>query len=157
MEEIFKPIKGYEGIYEVSNLGNVRNKKKVLLSPWVERGYFRVDLCNKGQSEKKKVHILVAEAFCEKPEGKVEVHHMNKNKLDNRAENLVWLTHMEHQMLHQNIFAPKPVKQIDANGNIIRFESAQAAGRAGFNPSHIIACCKGFERTHKGFRWEYDI
>ena len=156
MEEIFKPVKGYEGIYEISNLGNIRNRKRIL-KPFIDLGYFRIDLCNNGNVERKKIHILVAEAFCEKPDGAVEVHHINKNKLDNRAENLVWLTHIEHQVIHQNIFAPKPIKRIDPNGNVVRFESAQAAGRAGFNTGHIIACCKGNEKTHKGFRWEYDI
>lgn len=109
-EEIWKPVVGYEGLYEVSNLGNVKAVEKIVGHPTGQcrrpekmiklqnnsYGYYVVNLSKDGKPHTKGVHILVAEAFLEKPEGKCEVDHINRNRKDNRVENLKWCTHKEN-------------------------------------------------------------
>lgn len=96
-EEIWKDIHGYEGLYQVSNLGNVfsvRNKK--ILSQSEHTTYSIVCLSKDGKSKAFGVHRLVASAFIPNPDGKNTVNHINCNRHDNRAENLEWLTWEEN-------------------------------------------------------------
>lgn len=113
MEEVWKDIKGYEGWYQVSNLGQVKRLKKVhfnhgkeniverehILTPTTDKnGYLVVILSNKGENRKHvKVHRLVAEAFIENTENKPQVDHINRIRNDNRVENLRWVTNSENQ------------------------------------------------------------
>jgi len=100
--EIWKDIKGYEGIYQVSNLGNVKNikyERKKNLSPAKTRyGYLKVVLCKKGVNKSKIVHKLVAIAFLNhKPCGwELVVNHKDFNKLNNKLENLEIVTNREN-------------------------------------------------------------
>jgi len=105
MNEIWKDIKGYEGIYEVSNLGRVRsiprngtiNKTKIL-SPALIHGYYSLCLRNKNK-KMHRVSRLVAQAFIPNPENKPEVNHIDGNKKNNVVCNLEWNTASEN-MLH---------------------------------------------------------
>lgn len=121
--EIWKQISGYEGLYEVSNLGNVRSverrvwsrgfyvtlkgkaKKQVIDT----RGYCVVFLFKEGKQKTHRVHRLVANAFIPNPYNKSEIDHINTNKQDNRADNLKWVTPKENS---ENAISHK--KQIDA-------------------------------------------
>lgn len=119
MEEIWKDVVGYEGLYEVSNLGRVRSvfrlktvsrngivydvpyKSKVLRPQQMKHGYVGVWLYGKGGASGKNgkqiaVHRIVADAFCHKDSGDCEVNHLNEDKSDNRACNLEWCTHKEN-------------------------------------------------------------
>lgn len=116
---MFKPVKDYEGLYEVSDSGIVkrlggnvsiktenkyythcdkyiRNKKEMILRPRIINKYLNVSLFKDGKYKHYRVHRLVAEAFCEKPGNAECVNHKNANKLDNRAENLEWVTQKEN-------------------------------------------------------------
>lgn len=105
--EIWKPVVGYEGLYECSSMGNVRSldryvnskngsfalKKGKTLKPYVSKqGYCIVSIVDKV----KKIHRIVAEAFIPNPENKPYIDHINTDKTDNRVENLRWVTPKEN-------------------------------------------------------------
>lgn len=95
--EIWLPVKGFEGLYEVSNLGRVRNTKEYkILSIRNNLGYSAVRFNRVGKQYFKVVHRLVAEAFLPNPDGKRCVNHKNRIKTDNNIENLEWCTHREN-------------------------------------------------------------
>lgn len=108
--ELFRTVCGYEGKYEVSNMGNVRSLSRSTLGRWGKMktspgrmlkpsisnvGYLRIDLCQGGKPKHHSVHRLVAIAFVPNKHSKGTVNHINGNKLDNRADNLEWATPKE--------------------------------------------------------------
>lgn len=100
LEENWKTIAGYEGYYEVSDLGNVRSldrgnrKGKLLVSNTGK--YKGVFLCKLGTIKRKNIHRLVAETFIPNPENKPLVNHKDGDKHNNKLENLEWCTHQEN-------------------------------------------------------------
>ena len=105
MKEIWKDIEGYEGKYQVSNMGrvktlNYRNSgKEQILHSNPTGGYCIVGLC-KTKRKTYYIHRLVAAAFVPNPENKPEVNHINHNKRDNRASNLEWVTQYENGLAY---------------------------------------------------------
>lgn len=113
VQEIFVPIKGYEGLYEVSNHGNVKTLAKVMDMPLghgvkvfpekimskvkTKTGYERVKLSNNGSKKLVSVHRLVAMAFLPNPENKATVNHKDGNKSNNHVDNLEWATTQENE------------------------------------------------------------
>lgn len=104
MTEVWKPIEGYEGLYEVSNYGNVRRVFRYgrpYISPCkckvTKDGYYESTLVKENKPKSIRTHRLVAKAFCENPENKLEVNHIDGNKLNNHADNLEWCTSSENQ------------------------------------------------------------
>lgn len=107
MLEIWKPINEYFGIYEISNLGNVKryykNGKTKILQPRLNhKGYERVCLCNKNTRKEFCVHRLVGEAFIKNKYNKPQINHKNGIKTDNMMSNLEWVTPKEN-CLHRSI------------------------------------------------------
>lgn len=143
--EIWKAINGYEGLYEVSNLGNVRSLDRLvnnnggldfrrgkILQPNYCRGYRLVCLCKDGKVRKKRIARLVANAFIPNTHNKEEVDHINTIKDDDRVENLRWVNKSENmcnpltkEHLRKN--KSKRVLMLDYNGEITFFDSALQA------------------------------
>lgn len=93
MDEIWKDIEGYEGLYQVSNLGNVYScKYKKIFKPCIRRKYFSVILSKNKVIKNCYVHRLVAAAFIPNPDNKPQVNHKDLNKLNNELSNLEWVT-----------------------------------------------------------------
>ena len=113
MNEIFKDIKGYEGSYQISNLGNVKslaksdgngNRDRILNFDKDTRKntqYSRVTLSKNGKTKRFQVHRLVAETFIPNPENKPFVNHIDNNGLNNMVTNLEWCTQTEN-MAHSS-------------------------------------------------------
>jgi hypothetical protein len=93
LEEIWKDIKDYEGIYQVSNLGRIRNiEYNWLKAPSLHKGkYLRIQLYKDGKCKYCRVHRLVAEAFIPNPDNKKEINHKDLNASNNNVDNLEWI------------------------------------------------------------------
>ena len=98
MEEIWKDIAGYENLYQVSNLGNVKTVKqnKILKQHISVHGYLRCRMRKNNKTKKFVVHRLVAKAFIPNPENKPCVDHIDTNKQNNNVKNLRWVTYSEN-------------------------------------------------------------
>ena len=173
MIEIFKDIKDYEGLYQVSNFGNVlslnynRSGKPKLLKPHIEGGgYSFVHLCKDGKRKMFKIHRLVAETFLENPDNLPQVNHKDEDKTNNRVDNLEWCdnkyncnygTRIERIVKKQtNRNKSKKVLQFTLDGEFIReWPSTRECKRNGFNSGHVSSCCNGKLKSHKGFIWRY--
>lgn len=119
MEEQWKDIKGHEGLYEVSNFGNVRSLDRVIrakhngtmlrkgriLTPFYEekKGYYQVSLSKDGKNKKHRVHRLVASAFLDNPHNYTDVNHKDEVKTNNNVDNLEWCTRK-----YNNNYGTKP-------------------------------------------------
>lgn len=101
--EIWKDIKGYEGLYQVSNLGRIKSfskRKELIRKPTKNKkrnGYLEISLFKNNKEKRFKVHRLVAEAFIPNPENKEEVNHIDGNKSNNNKNNLEWVTDKENK------------------------------------------------------------
>ena len=100
MEEIFKDIKGYEGLYQVSNFGNVKSldyrhtgKERLLKQAIDKHSYHRICLWSYGEPKWFSIHRLVAESFIPNPDNLPCVNHKDENKHNNHVDNLEWCTY----------------------------------------------------------------
>lgn len=101
--EIWKDIKGYEGLYRISDRGNiliVRTHKHRSLWKKTGKNYYFIDLWNKGVKKNFAVHRLVATHFIDNPEEKPEVHHIDHNPENNNVSNLMWVTGEENRAFY---------------------------------------------------------
>ena len=164
VNEQWRPIKGFDGLYEVSNLGNVRNKRGKVLSPKVGKtGYLIVGLHDNCEVTYKYIHRLVGETFLEIPDFKCEINHIDENKSNNRVDNLEWTTRVQNvnhgtgRSRHdRKLF--KPVSCFLPDGTFVkRYESITEAGRdLGVLKTSVWAAVSGKSKTCKGMIWKYD-
>jgi hypothetical protein len=173
---VWKPIKGYEGSYEVSNHGDVRSvdrinaygrhQKERILKQSLTKGYAKVGLYREGVLKWHLVHRLVAEAFLGECPFGCEVNHIDEDRLNNCAENLEYTTHADNvryghgnrRRSESNINHPKlsvAVKQLTLSGECVDVfpSQAEASRQTGIMSTHIGDCCRGQRRTAGGFRW----
>lgn len=160
-KEYWKPIKGYEGLYMVSNWGRVKSikfgKERILKPVTNSSGYLLVGLYKNNIEKKYSVHRLVAEAFIPNPYNLPQVNHRDENKLNNNVDNLEWCTN-EYNINYgtRTERYSKPVLQYTLDGEFVgEWPSARECGRNGFNQGSVSACCRGKLKTHRGFIWKY--
>lgn len=177
MKEIWKDINGYDGLYQVSNMGRVRVKDRVvkvvrevkykghILSQSMDKdGYKLVHIHGKT----KKVHRLVAMTFIENPSNSPQINHKDLNKSNNNVNNLEWCTSAEnnrHSYIHNpdrgrggTKFGKNPksrsVLQMK-DGNIIRkYDSMSRVQEYGFNPGSVSKSVRS-GKPYNGYEWCY--
>ena len=157
MQEIWKDIKGYEGLYEVSNLGNVKNIKGLILKNYSDKnGYLRVYLYNNFKRKTCMVHRLVAEAFLDNPNNYPQVNHKNEDKSCNTVDNLEWCN-VKYNCNYgkRNEKIKKKVIQYDKKNNLIKEWNCVTEAENKLNISHISSCCKNKRKTAGGYVWKY--
>ena len=184
--EVWKDVKGYEGIYQVSNLGRVKSlsrlitysdgrsyqsKEKVLSSPLSSDGYPHVHFKVKDDDRTVKVHRLVAEAFVDNPNNYSEINHIDEVKHNNIFSNLEWCTrkqNMNHGTIIERILRhPNRIKTLEESkrpiiainietGNEIRFSSVSEADKRGFKRRNIWSAINGNDLSHKNHVWLYE-
>ena len=178
LKEIFKDIKGYEGKYMISNLGNVMSmdyqntKKPKLLTPIKHHmGYLIVHL---GQHKIRMIHTLVAEAFIQQPDGKKYVNHIDGNKQHNTVDNLEWVTSKEnmnhairtglrnpHENNHpkgKDVVNSRAIYQYSKDHQLIKKWDciSDAARHIGCKPASIVNNAAGRTKTLHGYLWRYE-
>jgi len=181
-KEIWIDLPKYEGLYKISNLGNVKRlshyitrkingtflkKERTINFHKIKKGYLRVTLYNGKTKSNFLVHRLVAKSFLGDFDGK-QVNHINGVKYDNRLENLEWVTqneNMKHAVLlglvKQGSLSPlsKKVLCINLKNNEkIEFGSIREAKEylgINSNNSHISSICRGKRKSTKGYTFKY--
>lgn len=184
MEEVWKDVVGYEGLYKISDLGRVKSlprngtipEERIMVNKLTKQGYITICLSKNDIKKHLKIHRLVAIAFIPNPENKKEVNHIDGNKSKNGVTNLEWVTRSEN-MKHafdtglktrdleqiaearrkSNISCTKRVAKFDLEGNELeRFDSMTDA-RKSMNKSsstQIAGSCVKNVPAY-GFMWRY--
>lgn len=155
MCKIYKPIEGYEDLYEVSDEGNVRNKTtgRLLKPGRTNRGYLFVNLCKDGISKFKTIHRLVALAFLPNPNNYQQINHKDKNRSNNNVDNLEWCTNQ----YNVDYSISKPVNQYALDGRLLNTykSTSEAERQTGVPHQNICYCCLGKRLSAGGFIWKF--
>jgi len=172
MEE-WRDIAGYEGLYQISNIGRVKSLDRIIdekhhvkeriMKPYKTRGYYSVHLSKDNIKKAFLVHRLVAGAFIENPNNLPYINHKDEGRTNNCVDNLEWCTKLENNIYgtkieRQTAKIRKPVLQYDLDGNFMKeWISAIDAEKAiaGKFTSAIMKCASGKNKTAYGFIWKY--
>lgn len=175
-EIIWKDIKGFEGIYQVSNTGLVKSlsreialnrggkyvtKEKICSPSYDQRGYKQLVLTNKHHKRVgRRIHRFVAENFIPNPDNKREVNHIDGNKLNNHVNNLEWCTSKENIQHAFRIGIKQPItadvhglskKVLNTESNKIYFSISAAASDLGISPSYLSNMLSGKAKNKTSF------
>ena len=173
--EIWKNVKGYEGIYEISNMGRLKSHytvgrkshgdksfEKIIKPAKCTNGYLEYHLCKKGKRKVVLAHRLVAEHFIDNPNNLPQVNHIDEDITNNCVENLEWVTpkqNANHGTRNERCANAQKIKvvQLDLEGNFIRlwngFKDIERELNVGCE--NIIRVCKGKYKTSCGYIWKY--
>ena len=165
-KEIWKDIAGYEGIYKISNLGEVKssynkNGIKLLKGRISNSGYRRVVLVKNKEKRCPNVHRLMAINFIENKENKPQVNHIDGNKLNNRLDNLEWSDRSENMKHAYNTGLMdnwiKPVLQYSLSGELIAEHRSIVDAAKSINGCKVSIRQNMIGKSHKsqGFIWKY--
>lgn len=164
--EEWRDIEGYEGYYQVSDWGRVKNQYDRILKHYLAgkaKDYHYVKLHKNKEIESFLVSRLVAISFIPNPQNKPQIDHINGDKNDNSAWNLRWATQLENQRnpitREKRFNNPKTstlVCQYTLDGELVKiWSSLHEAERSGFGRKEIKKCCLGLLKQHKGYKWSY--
>lgn len=164
MSEVWKPVQGYEHLYSVSNMGNVRRERKTnsgeagsyLATVTDSGGYKRVSLFANGKATRFYVHRLVASAFVDGC-GR-DVNHIDGNKKNNKSINLEWVSHKENmdKAVDLGLIKSHPVRQSRDGKEIAVYPSLCEMSRVtGFNKQNVSKCCNGKRQRAYGYEWSW--
>jgi hypothetical protein len=161
MIEIWRDVKGYEGLYQVSNMGRVISNNGLLHLNTNTYGYKHITLSKGNVQKTVVVHKLVADAFIENPHNKPQINHIDGNKENNAVANLEWVTQGDNNRhaIRMNLRKAKKILLVDDEGNAIkefnnRMEISAYLGRK-VCQDLITRCCNGQRKTAYGFVWRY--
>lgn len=150
VDEIWRNVKNFEGLYQVSNFGIVRNiKGKILKQHKSKDGYFCVGLSSNCTRRYYFVHRLIAEAFLPNPDNKRFVVHLDQDRKNNIISNLKWMDGPNNRTVYQ----------FDRHGNFIeKYQSiCEAARQLGFSDSNNISCCaNGITKKAYNYIWVFE-
>lgn len=157
IEEIWKDVPRYEGLYQVSNLGRVktlhyhRGNKEKILSPGLRCGYLLVNLCKNGKVKQYSVHRLVAEAFIENPENLPIINHKDEDKTNNSIFNLEWCdnTYNIRYSTARKVGCYKDGKLIKV------YDAVIDVTKDGFNDGNVCSVLKRKRNSAGGYQWKY--
>lgn len=176
--EEWKDIEGYEGLYQVSNMGRVKSIKiyvsrkrkdthrikEIILRTWLNRGYVYLKLSKNSILKSLKVHRLVAEAFIQNPMNFPDVNHKDENKENNNVSNLEWCTKLYNQKYGTAMQRSKETIRLNGrsvlaynqNGVLVkRYQCTKDLEYDGFDRRAVNRVCKGKNKIHKGFIFKY--
>lgn len=162
--EIWKDIKGYEGLYQASNLGRIKslNSKKILKGYLNQYGYIRIVLYKKGVPKSYQAHRLIAMTFIENENNLPVINHKDENKQNNNVNNLEWCTIKYNSNYGSGIQKQvnkrkRKINQYDLNGNFIKCWDgiADAEKYCNISRQNICRCCQCKAKTAGGFKWQY--
>lgn len=170
--EHWKPVNEFENLYEVSDHGRVRRVGGKILKLHLRSRYLFIALHNGKRTRTLDVHRLVAEHFCDgRSEERNEVNHKNLNKLDNRAENLEWVSHLENvrhafdngavkdhisQKAKKSIYCKELRQEFSSSYEAAAFLNAEFYSGVKDVPTiarNLRWCAKGHKSTAYGFHW----
>lgn len=169
MEEIWKDIKGYEGLYMISSYGRVKSlnyhgagAEKVLKAINDSTGHLCINITKNGKQKQFEIHRLVAQHFIPNSENKQIVHHIDHNPYNNKVDNLMWCTPPEHASCHPERYKvagkkPKLTNQYTLSGDFVKqwMSVADAARTLNYDRSYLINCCNGKHKSAYGYIWRY--
>ena len=160
--EHWRSIAGYDGLYEVSDLGRIKSlkygKEKILKPGKNTGGYLFVILCKDCHTKHLLVHRIVAEAFIPNTQGLETVNHKDEVKTNNTVSNLEWMSQGDNVAYSQPQWAKRSVQMFDkSTGELLAtFPSTMEAARVtGINQGNISKCCNGKRKSAGGYKWRY--
>ena len=180
MNEQWKDVSGYEGLYQVSNLGNVKAlerevlgkdgkiyhyKERILKSFYNDTGYLHVALHKNGKRKTCKVHRLVAQAFIPNPNNLPIINHRDENKSNNLYTNLEWCDHKyntnygtrtERWREHNKDKHERQQKKVlnVTTGEIFN-SLKEVEEKLEIPHSNVSKCCHGERKTAGGYEWQF--
>lgn len=161
MEEVWKDISGYEGLYQISNLGRVKSKRKILKP--IKGEYLKVGLSKNGKQNTFAIHRLVAKCFVENKNNYNFVNHKDENKHNNIFTNLEWCTNIyniNYGLRNKKISehnSKYKIIQKDKNNNIVHIWKNiwELTHNTNYKKDNISCCCRGKYKYAYGYIWEY--
>lgn len=165
--EIWKDIEGYEQLYQISNLGNVKSlgnggsnasKDKILKPAKLKYGYLTVNLCKQGKRKQYQIHRLVAQAFIDNPNNLPEVNHKDEDKTNNYIENLEWCErkyNINYGTRNQRSAENRSKKVMCVETGVVYPSTIEVERQLGFYQQNISSACNGKYKQAYGYTWRY--